>query len=386
MMSRAYRLEAIRIARSAFGVGALALLLGCEQPAPPQAAPAPPPVTTARPVVKNIIETDEFVGRFEPVAQVELRARASGFLDSVHFKDGGIVEPGALLFVLDKRTYVADLARAEANLLAIQTRLDFARSDLTRAEQLGRQGATAERVVDERRQAFLGAQADQAAAQAAVESARIALDFTEIRAPIGGRISRKLVNEGNLVRANETVLTTIVALDPIHFYFDVDERTFLAYTRMGLAGTRPSGREQRYEIMISLADEKIASHRGNMDFVDNRLDPSTGTMRGRALVDNHERLLVPGLFGRIHIPGSGSYRGILIPDEAIVADQDRRLVWVVAADGTVSARQIRPGPRHDGYRIVRQGLTGDETIVVAGVQRVRGGKVTPQLVELPATR
>lgn len=386
MILRAYRLEAIRIARGAFGVGALTLLLGCEQPPPPQAAPATPPVTTARPVVKNIIETDEFVGRFEPVAQVELRARATGFLDSVHFKDGGIVEPGALLFVLDRRTCVADLARAEASLLAIQTRLDFARSDLTRAEQLGRQGATAERVVDERRQAFLGAQADQAAAQAAVESARIALDFTEIRAPIGGRISRKLVNEGNPVRANETVLTTIVALDPIHSYFDVDERTFLAYTRMGPAGTRPSGREQRYEIMISLADEKIASHRGNMDFVDNRLDPSTGTMRGRALVDNRERLLVPGLFGRIHIPGSGSYRGILVPDEAVVADQDRRLVWVFTADGTVSARQIRPGPRHDGYRIVRQGLTGDETIVIAGVQRVRGGKVMPQLVEFPATR
>jgi len=386
MILRAYRLEAIRIARGAFGVGALTLLLGCEQPPPPQAAPATPPVTTARPVVKNIIETDEFVGRFEPVAQVELRARATGFLDSVHFKDGGIVEPGALLFVLDRRTCVADLARAEASLLAIQTRLDFARSDLTRAEQLGRQGATAERVVDERRQAFLGAQADQAAAQAAVESARIALDFTEIRAPIGGRISRKLLNEGNPVRANETVLTTIVALDPIHSYFDVDERTFLAYTRMGPAGTRPSGREQRYEIMISLADEKIASHRGNMDFVDNRLDPSTGTMRGRALVDNRERLLVPGLFGRIHIPGSGSYRGILVPDEAVVADQDRRLVWVFTADGTVSARQIRPGPRHDGYRIVRQGLTGDETIVIAGVQRVRGGKVMPQLVEFPATR
>ncbi len=386
MTTRAYRFDVARFSRAALGVGALAWLLGCEQSAPPQAAPAPPPVTTARPVVKNIVETDEFVGRFEPIEQVELRARATGFLDSVHFKDGGIVESGALLFVLDKRIYEADLARAEANLRAIQTRLDFARSDLTRAEQLSRQGATAERVVDERRQAFLSAQADQAAAQAAVDSARIALDFTEIRAPISGRISRKLVNEGNLVRANETVLTTIVALDPIHFYFDVDERTYLAYARMGLAGTRPSGREQRYEIMISLADEKTASHRGNMDFVDNRLDPATGTMRGRALVENRDQLLVPGLFGRIHIPGSGSYRAVLIPDEAIVADQDRRLVWVVAGDGTVSARPIRPGPRHDGYRIVRQGLTGEETIVVAGVQRVRGGRVTPLLVELPATR
>lgn len=365
----------------------LSMLAGCDQQPAPQAsaAPPPPPVTVAKPVVREIVEVDEFIGRFEAVEQVELRARVTGFLSAVAFKDGAIVKAGDPLFVLDKRTYEAEVARAEAQLRSVQTRLDFARTDLARAEQLGR-GVTTERAIDERRQAFQGAQADLAAAQAAVDATRIDLGFTEIRAPIDGRIGRKLVTEGNLVRANDTVLTTIVSIDPIHFYFDVDERTYMAYVRMSKEGVRPSAREVAYEVAIAVGTDRTPRYRGRMDFVDNRIDAATGTMRGRAVIDNSSGLLTPGLFGRIHIPGTGSYRAVMIPDEAIVADQDRRIVWTVAPDGGVAAKPVRPGSRHDGYRIIREGLTGDETIIVAGVQRVRGGKVAPQLVQLPPTR
>lgn len=365
----------------------LALLGGCDQQPTPQASapPPPPPVSVAKPVVREIVEVDEFIGRFEAVEQVELRARVSGYLSSVEFKDGTIVKAGDPLFTLDKRTYEAELARAEAQLRSIQTRLDFARADLARAEQLGR-GIATERTIDERRQAFQGAQADLAAAQAAVDAARIDLSFTEIRAPIDGRIGRKLVTEGNLVRANDTVLTTIVSIDPIHFYFDVDERTYLDYVRRGKEGSRPSAREVMIDVRVALMDEKQPAHEGHMDFIDNRIDAGSGTMRGRAIIDNAKQLLTPGLFGRIHIPGTKPYRAVMIPDEAIVADQDRRIVWTVAADGTIAPKPIRPGSRHEGYRIVREGLTGDETIIVAGVQRVRGGRVTPELVQLPPRR
>lgn len=367
----------------------LALVLAaCDQPqaTPPQ--PGPPPVTVAKPVVKEIVEQDEFTGRFEAVASVEVRARVGGYLETVNFRDGSIVKDGDLLFVIDRRPYQAALAQAEASLASARARQDFARLELDRVERLTRTGATAERTLDERRQQSLQAQADVAAAQAALQQAQLDLGFTEIRAPIGGRISRKLVTEGNLIRPNETLLTTIVALDPIHFYFDVDERSYLAYMRMSRDGTRPSGRDGAYDVLIALADERVPQIPGWTDFIENRLDAATGTMRGRAVVQNKDFFITPGTFGRIAIPGSGRYEAVLIPDEAIGADLDRRYVYVVADDGTVSQRVIRPGPRHDGYRIVRQGLTGDESIIISGLQRVRlgGGRVTPQPTTLPPVR
>ncbi|MGE0745781.1 MAG: efflux RND transporter periplasmic adaptor subunit [Rhodospirillales bacterium] len=372
---------------AAFGAIALLSLAGCDegQSSPAAAAPPPPPVTVAKPVVKEIVEQDEFVGRFDATATVEVRARVGGYLSSVGFRDGTMVKEGDLLFVIDQRPYSAALARAEASVGSARARVDFTRQDLARAESLVRSGSSTVRSLDERREQSVSAQADLNGAQAAVRQARLDLEFTEIRAPISGRISRKLVTEGNLVTANETLLTTIVALDPIYFYFDVDERSYLAYSRMSRAGSRPSSRETDHEVLVAVADEPRPTRKGRMDFVDNRLDPDSGTMRGRAVLPNPDLFLTPGMFGRIAIPGSGRYRAVLVPDEAIGADLDRRFVYVVADDGAVSQQVIRPGSRQDGYRIVRQGLTGGETIVVNGIQRVQmgGGKVTPQPTTLP---
>jgi RND family efflux transporter MFP subunit len=381
---------------------ALAALAACDESATKQAAAPPPPVTVAKPVVKNIVEGDEFTGRFEAVASVEVRARVGGYLESVKFQDGTIVKEGDLLFVIDRRPYQAALAQAEAQAASARTRIEWTRVELERAERLTRQGVAAERTLDERRQQSQQAQADFAAARAAADQSRLDLGYTEIRAPISGRISRKLVTEGNLVAANDTLLTTIVALDPIYFYFDVDERSYLAYSRMARNGSKSHGSNNHaangsagtggwaggVETLVALADEKEPTRKGRLDFVDNRVDPSTGTMRGRAVLENKDFFLVPGLFGRIRIPGSDNYKAVLIPDEAIASDLDRRIVYAVGDDGTITQLPIRPGPRQDGYRIVRQGLTGEETIIVNGLQRTRfgGGKVTPQMTILPPAR
>lgn len=352
--------------------------------------PGPPPVTVAKPVVKPIVEMDEYTGRFQAAGAVDVRSRVNGYLESVHFTDGSVVKQGDLLFTIDRRTLQAAFNQAQAALNSRQTEFDLAKLEFERYQRLAQTGAAAASALDQRRQTFLAAQANIAGARAAAESARLSLSFTEIRAPIAGRISRKLVTEGNLVRENETLLTTIVQLDPIHFYFDIDERSFLAYQRIARQtgngnGLNSSSGGKGLPIAVRLTDEKEFLHKGVLDFTDNRLDPETGTMRLRAELKNADLFLTPGLFGLIAVPGSPEYQGVLVPDEAIMSDLDRRFVYVVGADGAVQQRPIRTGSRTDRYRIVREGLKGDETIVINGLQRVRlgGGKVTPQPVELP---
>jgi len=368
----------------------LVLLLGSgSTPVLAQGAPsnAPPPVTVAKPVVKDIREWDEFIGRFEAVDEVTVRARVSGYLEKVHFRDGAIVKVGDPLFTIDQRPYRAALQESEATLASAKARVEFATADLDRAETLRRTGNIPEQVFDQRRQTLLTARADVDRAQATLNRARLDMEFTLIRAPVAGRISRKLISEGNLINANETVLTNIVSLDPIHFYFDVDERSYLSYTQMALEGTRPSGRTTPNEVYVALSNEREPTHRGRMDFVDNRLDAATGTMRGRAIFENKDLSLTPGLFGRIRIIGSGVYRGILLPEEAVGADQDRRVVYVIGDDNKLVMKPVRLGPRIDGYRVIRDGIKGDETLVVAGLVRVRPGmQVQPQMTTLPPTR
>lgn len=346
----------------------------------------PPPVTVAKPVVKEVVEYDDFTGRFDATDSVEIRARVSGYLDKVAFQDGSIVKKGDPLFVIDRRPYKAALDQAQASVVSAQARLNFAQADLERAQSLQRSGNIAEQLVDQRRQTFITARADMDNAEAALRNAQLNYDFTDIRAPISGRIGRKLIAEGNLVNANETLLTTIVSLDPIYFYFDVDERSFLAYSR-SQAEAKAQGRTIQDSARIGVTDEREAKRPARIDFVDNRLDQASGTIRLRAVVENKDLFLVPGLFGTIAVTGSPPHRGVLIPDEAIAADQDRRIVWVVADDGTVSSKVVRPGPKIDGYRLIRTGLTGDETIVINGLQRVRpGAKVTPTKQDLPPVR
>jgi RND family efflux transporter MFP subunit len=350
-------------------------------------APGPAPVTVARPVVRELVEWTQFAGRFEAVEQVDVRARVGGYLEAVHFTDGTVVNAGDLLFTIDPRPFQAVLDQAEAAVAQAEAQVEFARSELERAQRLQRSGAGTERTLDERRQQSLAAQAALRSAQAAVRQARLNLEFTEVRAPVAGRISRRLVTPGNLVEANATRLTTIVSLAPIHFYFDIDERTYLALSRLAQTSGLPSAANGAVQVRLALSDEDAPSRTGSMDFVDNRVDRDSGTVRVRAVFDNADGLLSPGLFGRIDIPATPLYRAVLVPDEAIGADLARRFVYVIGPDGAPRQQEVRPGPREFGYRVVRGGLTGDETVVVNGLQRIRpGAQIAPQMVELPPER
>jgi RND family efflux transporter MFP subunit len=348
----------------------------------------PPPVSVAKPVVKEIMEWDDFIGRFEAVSEVEIRARVSGYLDKIHFTDGATVKVGDPLFTIDQRPYRAALEQSEALVASAQVRVEFAENDLERAETLRRSGNIPEQILDQRRSNYLTARAELDRANAALRQARLEMEFTEIRAPIAGRMSRRMVSLGNLVNANQTALTNVVSTNPIHFYFDVDERSYLAYTRTATgARNGATAGAGSIQITVALTGENEPTRKGQLDFIDNRLDQASGTIRARALVENTDGLLAPGLFGRIRIPGSQPYKGVLLPDEAIGNDQDRRIVFLVAEDGTVQARPVRPGPRIDGYRVIREGLKGDETVVVNGLMRVRAGqKVQPQPTILPPSR
>lgn len=359
-----------------------------EQPAGPGGPPPPPSVTVAKPVVKEIIEDDEFVGRFEAIDSVSIRARVGGYLQAVHFQDGALVSRGDLLFTIDQRQYQADVEETRSSLTVAEAEFAFARQQLARAEDLARRNNIPRSTLDERRQGFQTAQARVEAAKAALRRAELDLEFTEIRAPIAGRIDEKYVSVGNLVSVNQTELTRVVSLDPIYFYFDIDERSALAYARDARArGEALQEGGSSLPITVTLSDRREPPRPGVLNFAQNRVDEATGTLRMRAWVKNPDLSLLPGLFGTINVPGSLPYRGILVPDEAIGADLDRRIVYVVGADNAVTPRVVRPGPRIDGYRVIRDGLAGDETLVVNGLLRVRPGvTVTPEMTDLPPVR
>ena len=344
-----------------------------------------PTVTAAKPVVREIVEDDEFVGRFDAVDQVAVRSRVNGYLEQIHFTDGALVKQGDLLFTIDQRPYQADYDAAKSRVDVATSLLDFSKLQLQRAEELSKSGNLPISTLDDRRREYLAAEAGFQGATAALKTASLDLEFTEIKAPLAGRIDRRLVSIGNLVQSDTTLLTTIVATDPIDFYFDVDERLYLAYAddarkRGGSVQEGAGG----LDVSVRIADREGATFKGKLDFAENRIDAATGTMRVRARFDNPDRVLQPGMFGRINVPGSLPYKGIMVPDEAIGADQDRRIVYVVDAEGNVSAKPVRTGPRQHGYRVIREGLTGDETIVINGLMRVRpGAKVKAEVVTLP---
>ena len=331
----------------------------------------PPKVTVAKPVAKDIVEYDEYTGRFAAVDSVDVRARVSGYLEKVAFSDGAIVKKDDVLFIIDRRPYKAALDQARASVASAQARLTFSQTDFERANSLQRTGNISDQTVDQRRQNYVSARADLDNAEAALRNAQLNYDFTEIRAPVSGRISRRNISVGNLVNANETLLTNLVTLDPIYFYFDVDERSYLAYSRQMLM-ERQAGKGDTSSALVGVTDERELKRPAKLDFLDNRLDQASGTIQARAIVENKDLFLVPGMFGRIKV---------------IATDQDRRLIWTVAEDGSVAAKVVRPGPKIDGYRLIRSGLEGNETIVINGLQRVRpGGKVTPEMQELPPVK
>ncbi|MEQ8356969.1 MAG: efflux RND transporter periplasmic adaptor subunit [Kiloniellaceae bacterium] len=391
MFARSGRLSSkvSKAVSAALALASVAALAGCgddgASQADRQAAPPPPTVTVAKPVVREVVEDDEFVGRFEALDEVDVRARVGGYLEKIHFTDGAIVAEGDLLFTIDPRPFRAEVAQAEALLKIAESQVEFTQKQLVRARDLSSRGNISVSALDERQNEYLSAQAQVQGAKAALDSARLDLEYTEIRAPISGRIDRNLISVGNLVETNVTILTTIVAVDPIYFYFDIDERSFLAYARdaraRGVALQEGAG---ALEVKVRLSDERDGSFDGKLDFSENRVDEGTGTMRVRAILNNPNLVMQPGLFGIINIPGSLPYEGVLIPDSAIAADQDRRIVYLVDDEGKVSPRQVRPGPRLHGYRVVRDGLTGQETIVINGLMRIRPGvTVTPEMTELP---
>lgn len=349
----------------------------------PGGAPPPPAVTVAHPLAKKITNWDEYSGRFQAVQMVEVRPRVSGFIDQLHFKDGQTVKAGDLLFTIDPRPFELALESAKAEVARANAQVELAATEVERARPLVRSGAVTERDFDQRAANLSVARAALQAAQAAMRNAELNLEWTKVTAPIDGRISDRKVDAGNLVNGGSgstTLLATIVTIDPIHFLFEVSETDFLRYSRMAESGQRQSSRETGNPVRIRLSDEDKFSHEGRMDFVDNALNARSGTLRGRAVVDNKNGLLQPGLFGRLQLFG-GDVNGLLVPDSAVVSDQARKIVFTVGEDGIIKPKQVTLGALDGGLRVVLSGLTAEDRVVIDGIANpmVRpGAKVTPQ--------
>ncbi|MDP3802951.1 efflux RND transporter periplasmic adaptor subunit [Brevundimonas sp.] len=342
------------------------VLYGCSQRSEAQAPPAPA-VTVATPLVRGVQDWDEFTGRFEATQSVEVRARVGGYISAVHFRDGDYVRRGQLLFSLDPRPAQAALASARAQLSQAQAQLALARSELTRSETLLESQAVSQAEVDTRRGALQTAQAAIAAANANVRARQLDLEFTRVTAPISGRVSDRRVDAGNLVAGGSSaadVLTTVVSSAPIHFVFDGSEAVLLKYQRQARNGAAP--------IQVRLQDETDFTRSGTLDFTDNAVDTSSGVIRLRAVIPNADGFLKPGMFGQARLAGAGSYNAMLVPDAAIATDQARRIVYVVAADGSVAPRPVELGPLVDGLRVIRSGLQPTDRVIIVGVQRIQG--------------
>jgi len=347
-----------------------------------QAAPPPPPVTVANPVKRSIVDRDEYVGRFVAVDAVEIRARVSGYLEKVHFKDGELVKAGDLLFTVDQRPFNAALDQAKADLARAKAALDLAVADLKRAQDLIGRQTISEQVYEQRIQAKRSGDAQVAAAEAALRNAELNLEFTELRAPVAGRIGDRRVSPGNLViggsQPSTTLLATIVSIDPIRFEFTSDEAAYLRYTRLADEGKEGSPRGTGMQVELKLLDEADFKHKGRVDFVDNVIDPSSGTIRVRAVVANANGLFTPGMFARVRVPASLPYDALLVLDAAIGSEQVRKFVYVVDGENTVRQKYIETGALHGALRVARTGLAPEDKVIVNGLMRARPGiKVTP---------
>lgn len=368
-------------------------LAGCDQGAPQanaqaKAPPAPPSVSVSRPIQQEIIDWDEYTGRFDAVEFVEVRARVSGYLTEITFKDGQDVKKGDKLFSIDSRPFERALEQAQAELFAAKTKVENANLDVDRGRPLIEKKVISDKVFDDRMNLLREANAAVRVAEAKVRSAELDLSFAEIKAPISGRISRTLVTAGNWISAGNasgaTLLTTIVSQNPVYLYFDVNENNYIKYKRLAERGVTGNAAQIGAPIQIALQDEKGFPHRATLNFLDNRLDQGTGTLRARALVQNDKGLFSPGMFARVRVAGSPAYPGLLLPESAIGTDQVSKFVLVVAEDGTVARRNVTLGPYIDGrLRTVREGVKPDDWVITNGLQRARpGNKVAPKQVNL----
>ncbi|MDJ0391194.1 efflux RND transporter periplasmic adaptor subunit [Roseomonas sp. E05] len=349
---------------------------------PLQAQPAPPAVTVAEPLRRHITEWEEHIARLEPSARVELRARISGQVDQVHFQDGQIVRAGDLLFTIDPRPFDIAIDSARAELARAEARLELARQEIDRTASLVRDRYAPQAQLDTRRAAQRDAEAGIADARAKLRQAELERSWAEIRAPQSGRVSDRRVDPGNLVQAGATLLTTIVALDPIYASFDMSEADYLRLTRSG--AVRQGAGEDDPAVQLRLADETGWGRRGRLDFVDTGIDARSGTIRARAMLANPDLFLTPGVFARLRLR-TGEGEVLMVPDAAIAADQARRVVMTVAADGTVVAKPVVLGPVVEGLRVVRDGLEQRDQVIIAGLHLARpGSRVTAEAEPLPS--
>jgi RND family efflux transporter MFP subunit len=342
--------------------------------------PPPPPVTVATPLPMKVVDWDDFEGQFQAIDSVDIRPRVTGYLQSVAFKDGEIVRKGQLLFEIDPRPYQAVLDQARGAQEHAQAAYANALADSVRGKTLLAAHAISEQAYDALVASERTALADLASTRAQVAAAALNVDFTRVTAPLAGRVSDRRIAPGNLVTADTTVLTNIVSLDPIRFLFSGSEALYLKYQRANAAGTRTSSRFVANPVEVRLQDETDYRWKGHMDFVDNALDPSSGTIRGRALIDNPGDFLTPGMFGHLRLLGSGAYDALMVPDAAVFTDQERQVVFVVGADGLARQRPVELGPLSRGLRVIRSGLAPADRVIIDGVQRAQAGhKVAARL-------
>src|SRR5690242_2292341 len=384
LMSLIPPIRAVRKFAVAAALAALAAACGQSPQAQPQAGPPPPAVTVAKPVQQQVTDYDEYVGRFTAVDSVEVRARVSGYLEALHFKDGQLVKQGDLLFTIDKRPFQNTLDQARANLVQAQSNLAYTEADYTRGQQLVKDKTITDQTFEQRAQAFRNAKASVTNNEAAVRQAELDLDFTELRAPVNGRIGDRRVSPGNLVTGgtsgNTTLLATIVSTDPIYFEFTFDEASYLRYERLAKTGQDIASRNASVKIALKLIDESDFDHEGRMDFVDNVIDRATGTIRGRAEFANPNEVFTPGMFARVRVPASPPYEGLLVPDAAIGTEQARRFVMVIDDQNTAHPKYVTLGQlTSDNLRVIKDGIGPDDRVVVSGLMQARpGAKVQPQ--------
>lgn len=363
---------------------------GAAKQAQPEAgAPPAPPVTVANPVYKKIVEWDEYPGQFKAVDAIDVRARVSGYLEQIHFTDGQVVKQGDLLFTIEKRPFEIALDSAQAQLAEANAQLSLANRNLKRYEKMREGNIVGESDYDDRVEAVSAGKAAVAVAQAQVRQAELDLGYTDIRAPVTGRISRHEVSAGNLITGgytgDVTLLTTIVSLDPIYFDFDVSEANYLAYQRAAERGVMPAMRDNKIGVFAKLPDEDQWTHKGSLEFLDNQVNETSGTIRARATFANSNGAFTPGQFAHIRVPGSEPYEAILLPETAIVTDQSQKIALVVAEDGTVGVKILRVGPNYNGMRIIREGLAPNDKVVINGLLRARpGSKVAAQMGTIEA--
>jgi len=353
-----------------------------------QSAPPAPEVSVAQVLEKRVKDWDEFTGRLQAVETVEIRPRVSGYIDKVAFTEGSLVKSGDLLFVIDPRPYQAEYDRAAADVKRYKTALDLARIELVRVQRLKDSGAVSEEELDERKSTVAQGEANVAGSEAALEAASLNLNFTRVTSPIAGRVSRAEVTRGNLVTGGSnggTLLSSVVSMDPIYLYFDADEQSYLRYAQTARSGESPSSRGSQSPVQVGLANEEGFPHSGSVDFIDNQLNPQTGTIRARAVLQNKDGQFTPGLFARVQLVASAEYSAILIEDRAVNTDQSEKYVLLLGPDNKIEYRKVKLGRVIDGLRIVREGLKPGDVIVVNGAQRVHPGvTVTPQRVIMGA--